>query len=137
MNQQVRTILDSNFLGVLSTVNADGSPWATPLHVVADDEALYWFSNPDREHSVNLERDNRASLAVFSPDLSKGPQGVYVNGTAELLADEAREGAVEAFASRLGTLPDVFVKAAAYKLTLGELNEQKSTGNCWYFYSPK
>jgi general stress protein 26 len=135
MNEQAKVILDENILGVLATINDDGSPWATPLHVVADSDAVYWFSKNDRTHSLNIERDNRVSLALFSPDESRGPRGVYINGRAELLGDSGRTEAYKLFEQRLGTVPSVFAAASAYKLRIGTLNEQKSTGNCWYFYS--
>lgn len=135
MNEQARAILDENILGVVATINEDGSPWATPLHFVGDDKALYWFSTTDRVHSVNIERDNRVGVSIFSPDESQGPKGVYVHGRAERLDDEGRVEAYKLFEGRLGSVPAVFDTASAYRLSIGTLNEQKSTGNCWYFYS--
>lgn len=135
MNEQTRAILNENILGVLATINEDGSPWATPLHIVSDDTALYWFSAHDRVHSANLARDNRATITIFSPDTSHGLQGVYVSGQAELLDSEGHARAHELFQKRLGTVPPSFANWSAYRLPIGTLNEQKSTGNCWYFYS--
>src|SRR5690606_35634593 len=110
-------------------------PWATPLHIVADNTAMYWFSTTDRAHSLNIARDARVSIALFSPDDSRGPKGVYVNGHTELLDEMGRDKAYALFQQRLGSVPSVFATASAYKLSIGTLNEQKSTGNCWYFYS--
>lgn len=135
MNEQARAILDANVLGVLATVNEDGSPWATPLHFVADDEALYWFSSSSRAHSSNLARDSRANVALFSPDTSKGLHGVYVSGRAEALGDAERARAHQIFEQRLGVVPVNFATWGAYRLPIGTLDEQKSTGSCWYFYS--
>lgn len=135
MNEQARAIVDENILGVLATVNEDGSPWATPLHFVADETALYWFSTTERAHSVNIERDNRVGVSIFSTDESQGPKGIYVHGRAERLDDVRRAEVYALFQGRLGAVPAVFDTASAYKLPIGTLNEQKSTGNCWYFYS--
>lgn len=135
MNEQAQAILNENILGTLATVNEDGSPWATPLHVVADNDALYWFSTEDKAHSANIARDGRVSVALFSPDESRGPKGVYVNGRAELLGSEQRAAVYALFQGRLGSVPSVFDTASAYKLPFGSLDEQKSTGNCWYFYN--
>lgn len=135
MTEQVRLLFEESVLGTLATVNEDGSPWSTPLHVVTDGEAVYWFSKEATVHSQNIARDERVSLSLFSPDESKGPKGVYVNGRVEKLAGgrdrEAREVAME----RLGSLPPVFAAASAYRLPLGMYSEEKSTGTCWYFYS--
>src|SRR5690606_11813522 len=135
MNNQARAILGENILGVLATVNEDGSPWATPLHFVADERALYWFSAADRVHSANITRDERVSVAVFSPETSQGLKGVYVSGRAEVLDDADRGGVRTLFEKRLGMVPPTFDTWNAYVLPIGTPNEQKSTGNCWYFYS--
>ena len=135
MNDMARAILNDNVLGVLATVNADGTPWATPLHFVHDGTALYWFSSEDRAHSDNVARQPRVSAVIFSPDESEGPKGVYVSGTAKLLDEGERSAALELVKQRLGAVPAVFEKASAYRLPIGALDEQKSTGNCWYFYS--
>ncbi len=132
---EYRAILDKNVLGVLATVNEDSSPWATPLHFVADEDVLYWFSAGDRVHSANIFRDDRVSVAVFSPDTSKGLQGVYVSGKAELLSSAEHDRVYALFEQRLSSVPPTFKEWNAYKLPIGTLNEQKSTGNCWYFYS--
>lgn len=135
MNQQARAILNENILGVLATINEDGSPRATPLHFAADDEALYWFSAADRDHSINLTRENRASVAIFSPDTSGGLRGVYISGAAERLDDDKHGDVYDLFLQRLSFVPPSFKEWTAYKLLIGTLDEQKSTGNCWYFYT--
>lgn len=135
MNEQVRGILDENILGVLATINEDGSPWATPLHMVADDEAMYWFSATDRIHSKNVTRSGKATIALFSPDMSDGLKGVYLSGAAEQLSDTEHARVHDLFLQRLGTVPPAFAAWNAYKLPIGILDKQKSTGNCWYFYT--
>lgn len=135
MNDQVKIILNENVLGVLATVNEDGSPWATPLHLVSDDTYVYWFSHESCIHSRNVARDSRASIAIFSPDESQGVKGVYLRGTIQQLLGNEREQAVTVFKQRFGQLPAVFSDVPAYRLEIGTRDEQKSTGSCWYFYS--
>jgi nitroimidazol reductase NimA-like FMN-containing flavoprotein (pyridoxamine 5'-phosphate oxidase superfamily) len=135
MNDDIRAIFTDTVLGTLATVNADGSPWATALHVVADDEAVYWFSSEMVQHSQNIVRDGRASLSVFSPDESQGPTGVYLNGSVETLDDAGRSAAYVLAERRIGTLPPSFAAATGYRLRFGDLDTQKSRGRCWYFYS--
>ena len=135
MTEQAQAIFNANVLGTLATINSDGSPWSTPVHVATDGTYVYWFSKETTQHSMNIAGDNRVSLTLFSPDESKGPKGVYVNGRAELLAGERTDEARAVFTTRLGILPPIFQVASAYRLPVGALQEEKSTSNCWYFYS--
>ena len=135
MTEREQSVFDESVLGTLATVNQDGSPWATPLHMATDGEAVYWFSKETTVHSQNIARDARVSLSLFSPDESRGPRGVYVNGTAEKLTGEAAENARDVYRQRVGILPPVFETATAYRLRFGQYSDEKSTGNCWYFYS--
>ena len=132
---QVNELFAENILATLATVNADGTPWSTPLHVASDGEYIYWFSKESTVHSQNIARDPRVSLTLFSPDESRGPKGVYVNGQVELLSGDSEQAAREMIGKRLGGFPPAFAAAKAYRLPIGVYNAEKSTGNCWYFYS--
>ena len=133
--ENAREILQENILGSVATVNEDGSPWATPVHIFFDDEAVYWFSHTSGQHSKNVARDPRVSVTVWSPDESKGIKGVYVSGTVQALDVDETEAKKQLVVDRIGKVPSVFDGATAYKLPFGELNREKSYGNCWYFYS--
>ena len=132
---QVNELFAENILATLATVNADGTPWSTPLHVASDGEYVYWFSKESTVHSQNITRDPRVSLTLFSPDESRGPKGVYVNGQVELLRADSEQAAREIIGMRLGGFPPAFAAPKAYRLPIGVYNAEKSTGNCWYFYS--
>lgn len=135
MSEEAQAVFDENILGVLATTNEDGTPWASALHVLTDGRAVYWFSKETTEHSQNIARDGRVSLSLFSPDESRGPKGVYVNGRAEKLSGDDDQQARDVFVKRLGSLPAAFETATVYRLPIGTYSEQKSTGKCWYFYS--
>ena len=135
MTDDARTLLSENIIGTLATVNADGSPWASPVHTFFDNEAMYWFSYTEKQHSQNIERDPRVSLVIFSPDLMKGPKGVYINGTAEKLDELKTVEAKQLMVDRIGKIVPAFEKATAYRLPFGKFNSGRSTGNCWYFYT--
>lgn len=135
MTEQAQLVFDENVIGTVATINEDGSPWSSPLHMVTDGEYVYWFSKETTTHSQNIARDNRVSISLVSSDMSKGPKGVYVNGSAEKLTGDDDTHARTVAANRLGSLPPVFDVASAYRLPLGQFNDEKSTGNCWYFYS--
>lgn len=132
---EVKYILENNLLGVLATVNSDGSPWAIPLHIFSDDNNVYWFSSEKSQHSANIENDPRVSVSLFSPDKSLGLSGIYVNGSARKLNKSDSDLVRKIVQERLGQVPPNFVDATAYRLPLGELDELKTRGNCWYFYS--
>ena len=132
---QVNELFAENILATLATVNADGTPWSTPLHVASDGEYVYWFSKESTVHSQNIARDPRVSLTLFSPDESRGPKGVYVNGQVELLRGDSEQTAREIIGMRLGGFPPAFAAAKAYRLPIEVYNAEKSTGNCWYFHS--
>lgn len=135
MTEEAKVIFDENLVGSIATINEDGSPWVTPVHIVSDGEAVYWFSMEDKQHSLNVARDPKVSLALFSPDLSRGPKGVYINGPVDKLDVDATTEAKKLLEAKIGFLPPNFIETTAYKLKIGELNRGKSTGNCWYFYT--
>ncbi len=135
MNDAVFAIFGEQVVASLATLNPDGTPRATPLHTVTDGQAVYWFSPATAVHSHNIAQDNRVSLCLASPDESHGLRGVYIAGRAELVADADRRRIVELYTARTGGFPAQFADWRAYALPVGKLDKQKSTGNCWYFYS--
>jgi len=135
MTDEARAILNDNLLGTVATINEDGSPWNSPIHVFSDEEAVYWFSSEDRQHSLNVARNPRVSLTLFSPDLSEGPKGIFVNGNVTKLDVDATTEARKLIEAKIGKIPPVFETATAYRLPIGLLNSSKTSKNCWYFYS--
>mgnify|MGYP003582214155 CR=1 FL=1 len=135
MNDEVKSILTDNLIGAVATINEDGSPWVTPVHIVSDDEAVYWFSSETTQHSQNIERDPRVSLTLNSPDLSRGPKGVYIQGSAQKLDVDATTESKKLLEAKIGFLPPNFVEWTGYRLEIGENNRGKTHGNCWYFYT--
>lgn len=135
LSQDSATIFKNNVIGALATVNDDGSPWVSPLHLFSDGQAVYWFSVETAQHSGNIKRNPRVSASLFSTDTSDGTTGVYVSGPAQTLDATEADEAKKLVLARLGGLPSVFQTATAYRLPIGRLDESKSRGNCWYFYS--
>src|SRR5690606_17517281 len=136
--EKSQLVFDENYIGSIATINDDGSPWSTPLHMVKDGEYIYWFSNEDKIHSRNIARDPRVSLSLFSANPSCGLKGVYVNGRAEMVEQDRRDEIWSMFSSKLGDkVPPGMEKSQAYRLALGDISRDKSTSNCWYFYSQK
>lgn len=129
----IKAILNDNLIGTVATLNEDGSPWATPVHIFADDEALYWFSQPEHRHSQNIERDARVSVSLWSK--TEGTKGVYVSGVATKLNSSQTEQTLNIVIEAVGGVPPVFQNTAAYRLPIGQLETSKSSENRWYFYT--
>ena len=130
-------IFDKNYVGCIATVNDDGTPWATPLHMAVDDDHkyVYWFSDEKERHCKNHERDDRVSLALYTPEGGPHKEGVYLNGSVEKVDESEWKDIKELLERRLGFSLGTFDTGAAYRMPIGQYDEQKSTGNCWYFYS--
>ena len=45
----------------------DGQPWNCSVYFVMQAGKFYWLSFPDRRHSMELERNPRAAIAVGIP----------------------------------------------------------------------
>jgi PPOX class probable F420-dependent enzyme len=79
-----RRFLHDHHHAVMHTYRADGSPQLSPVAVAVDDDGYAIVST--REPSVkvtNLERDDRASLCVFT-DAFFGPW-IRIDGTTEIV----------------------------------------------------
>ena len=81
----IERLLQSQSTLVLSTVNADGKPHATPLFYLAGAELeLYWFSSDSSQHSGNLTPDHSVAVAIYtSTEHWKEICGVQMRGTVE------------------------------------------------------
>ncbi|MBN6054315.1 PPOX class F420-dependent oxidoreductase [Nonomuraea sp. RK-328] len=92
LSDTARQILDAPNIGVLATLNPDGSPQTSVVWVGTDGDDVVVSSQAGRRKVVNLERDPRASLTVF--DLSNPDRYVEVRGVATVTEDEGRRLAV-------------------------------------------
>ena len=131
--EDIKAILEANLVGTLATLNEDGSPWATPVHVITGDNELYWYSKDSHQHSQNILRDPRVSLALWGR--TEGTKGAYIQGTAVRLEGDAAEQAFARIRKPDGTLPGVFENTSPYLLPVGPINRDKSSEKRWYFYS--
>jgi general stress protein 26 len=70
----------------VTTVNEDGSPHASPVFLVFDNQLHgFWASSPSSLHSQNIARDSRVFLVVF--DSREGHGGLFLSGVAGALID--------------------------------------------------
>ncbi len=99
MNDIAKAILNNNKYAVLSTVREDGAPWATPVHIAHDDKNVYWLSNDDTIHSINLARDDRAFLTIFNSQ-QKSSDDVGDHGALYISTKVRRLSGIEADKAR-------------------------------------
>ena len=74
-----REFLENPFVGVVTTLHADGSPQSTVVWVDVDDEGPSFNTAYGRVKPRNLARDPRVSLVVVDPN--DPYRWVKVNGT--------------------------------------------------------
>ncbi len=85
---KAHAILEQNIYCIVSTVNEDGSPWGSPVFFGFDDDALYWRSWTDSQHSRNLQKRPDTAVCVFDSHQPWGKgQGLYLRGKAVQLED--------------------------------------------------
>ena len=134
--EQLAEITKPPLLAVLSTVNRDGSPQATPLWYLYDGQYFKMTSRSGRLKVRNIRRDPRVTLTVLDtanygkPLLVKGAAGVIEEGGDEFSYTMARryekepEATFEAdglvdLAKRLGERR-VIIRVTPERVTYGE-----------------
>lgn len=139
MNELVQTILRNNAYGTIATVCEDGSPWATPVHIVYDETTLYWLSAESTTHSQNIARDGRVFVTVFNSSQTVAEPGdraaLYLQTEAHKLEGDDELAAREIFADRYPDEDNRKVGADAigvYAAPLGILDVQKSDAQRCY-----
>lgn len=100
--ERARRLLDVGDHIVVATADARGTPWISPLFYAADDDYdLYWTSDREARHSVNIRATGRAALVVYEIDPDRPVDGVYMQAEVRELTDptEIRHG-IEVMLSR-------------------------------------
>ena len=133
MKSDILPIVSTVKVGSLATVNPDGSPWSSPLHFAFGDEVVVWLSSKDAQHSINIERDDRVSIALWMDTSVENVKGVYVQTCASLVTGVREVAARQLYAERYGSIPEKFLDAETYIAPLGDINTTKTRGGRIYF----
>lgn len=105
----------------------DNKPWVCEVHFVYDDNLnLYFRSLTSRRHSRDIATNPQVSGNIVRQHaVGEYPLGLYFEGVAAQLADEAERQKVEPlFKDRLGVTADIVAEAANpeghqfYKITV-------------------
>ena len=86
---ELKEITEPPLVGILATVNRDGSPQATPIWYLYDGETFNVTGHTARVKVRNIRYNPKVSLVVV--DTLNNGQPLIVNGTAELIEDGADE----------------------------------------------
>lgn len=85
----------------LSTADAHGTPWATPVWFAPDGDGLLWASRPTRRHSVNIAARPEVAFVMFDSTVaSDEARAVYGEGVAGLVPENELGRAVPVFSVR-------------------------------------
>lgn len=127
LSQEIQSFLVAHHVMSLATYGAGGAH-ATNLFYACDGLALIWVSEPDTQHSLEIEVDPRVAATV-APDYSDfaAIRGVQIAGVARriLAADErmrhlaqleARYPFLRQLASGPLKLREAFARTAVYRL---------------------
>jgi hypothetical protein len=90
-----RAIIDANRYMTLSTADASGLPWVSPVWFASlDHRRFFWVSDPDARHSRNLASRPQLAIVIFDSTVAVGDaQPVYMSAVGEeLTGSEAEEG---------------------------------------------
>jgi uncharacterized protein YhbP (UPF0306 family) len=125
--QRIADFLDGHYVLSLATSGRNG-PHAASVFYARDGFALFWVSDPETQHSIEIEADNRvaATVAVDCRDFND-IRGLQICGRARSIIDASeRKNAssiLEArypFLKRLSELPpalrDAYARVAFYRL---------------------
>jgi uncharacterized protein YhbP (UPF0306 family) len=76
--ERARRLLDEQQNLVLATADADGIPWIAPVFFVPDEQYdLFWTSDHEARHSVNIRATGRAAIVVYQVEPGQPVDGVY------------------------------------------------------------
>jgi len=127
LGRQIGAFLGAHHVMSLATLGA-GGPHATNLFYACDGLALLWVSDPDTQHSREIEADPRVAATV-APDYTDFAviRGVQITGAARRIvaADErmrlqAQLEARYAFLGQLASGPpklrEAYARTAVYRL---------------------
>lgn len=131
-HEQVENLLHTTATASLATLNADGSPYNTPVHYLNQDHAVYLHGLPKGQKTDNVTADPRVCMTLYAMDsllldADEKPcdtntkyQSVILSGRAVLLDDpgqkrEILSAIVQKYTPHLGgkELPEPMIRGTA------------------------
>lgn len=147
--QQIDSLLDRAEVASLATVNADGTPYVTPVHFLYQEGAIYVHGLPAGQKIDNIKADPAVCLTVYEMegllldpagnpcDTNTSYQSVIIQGTVSLLTDvgdkkTVLEGLVKKYTPSLSdrALPENMIKGTAVLKIQADAVTGKYYGQC-------
>lgn len=147
--RQIDSLLDRAEVASLATVNADGTPYVTPVHFLYQEGAVYVHGLSAGQKIGNIKANPAVCLTVYEMksllldpaektcDTNTGYQSVILQGTASLLADVGAkktvlEGIVRKYTPALSdrVLPENMIKGTAVLKIRADAATGKYYGEC-------
>jgi len=103
---EAQQIVAGNKYLTLSTADAHGLPWVSPVYFTPDADGRYlWVSSPTTRHSRNLEVRREVAIVIFDSTVPIGEgHAVYVSAVASRVPDSELRLQAGVFNSRLHEL---------------------------------
>lgn len=100
--RRARRLIDAHRYLTLSTSDADGLPWVTPVYFTPDGHRRFlWLSSPEARHSANVAARPDVAIVMFDSTVPiGGAEAVYFRARAGRVADEHVDVAGATFARR-------------------------------------
>ena len=88
-NKKARHILSTNQYAAVATVTPEGKPWNSPVaYEIDSDNALYWFSDKEGQHSRNVRENSFAFIVIYDSTVPDGEgEGVFIEAEVRELND--------------------------------------------------
>lgn len=111
--EQIDILLHEVQTGCLATINADGTPYATPVHFLYYDNAVYVHGLPKGQKIDNIQTNSEVGVSVYKMegllldadgkpcDTNTAYQSVIIQGSASILADmELKKNVLKGFVEK-------------------------------------
>ncbi len=87
----------------LSTVDAAGRPWASPVYFSPDGEGRFlWVSSPSAQHSINIAARSDVAVVIFDSTVPfGGARALYASARAGLVPEAEIGASAAVFNARL------------------------------------
>lgn len=147
--QQIDSLLDRAEVASLATINANGTPYVTPVHFWYQAGAIYVHGLPAGQRIDNIKADPAVCLTVYEMkgllldsagkpcDTNTNYQSVILQGTASLLTDvgdkkTVLEGLIKKYTPALSdrVLPENMIKGTAVLKIRVDAATGKYYGQC-------
>lgn len=147
--QQIDSLLDRAEVASLATINADGTPYVTPVHFLYQEGAVYVHGLPAGQKIGNIKANPAVCLTVYEMkgllldsagnpcDTNTSYQSVIIQGTASLLTDvgdkkTVLEGLVKKYTPSLSdrALSENMIKGTAVLKIQADATTGKYYGQC-------